>query len=526
MRTMNHVDKNVSFDAEALRRKVSEIRTIATDAPPEEFDGGKTVDLNPMAQKIALQFRADTYSPSMIIGLLRLLEFSALFTIGYGINMLYVAPGMDMVFFYIAVLIGGSAVGVILLHLADAYQVPSLRSPWRMAPRLLAAWAIAFACMSLVLFFFKMGGDYSRVWFGSWFVLGAVYLIAERQIIAYSIRHWARNGTMERRAVIVGGGEPAKELIRMLERQPENDIRICGIFDDRDERRSPSVIAGYPKLGTVAELVEFARLARIDMLIISLPFSAETRILMLLKKLWVLPVDIRLAAHAKGLRFRPRSYSQVGDMSMLDIFDKPIADWDNVAKRIFDIGFSLVALATLWPVFIGAALAVKLTSQGPIIFKQKRHGFNNEVIEVYKFRSMYTNMADPSARAAVTKGDPRVTPVGRFLRKSSIDELPQIFNVLKGQLSLVGPRPHAIQAQSHDRKYVDVVEGYFARHRVKPGVTGWAQINGWRGEIDHDDKIRFRTEFDLYYIENWSLWLDLKILFLTPIRLLNTENAY
>jgi lipopolysaccharide/colanic/teichoic acid biosynthesis glycosyltransferase len=139
---------------------------------------------------------------------------------------------------------------------------------------------------------------------------------------------------------------------------------------------------------------------------------------------------------------------------------------------------------------------------------------------------MYTDMSDPSARQAVTKGDPRVTSVGRFLRKSSIDELPQLFNVLRGELSLVGPRPHAVLAQSHNRTYSDVVEGYFARHRVKPGVTGWAQINGWRGEIDSDDKIKFRTAFDLYYIENWSLLFDLKILFLTPFRLLNTENAY
>ena len=180
----------------------------------------------------------------------------------------------------------------------------------------------------------------------------------------------------------------------------------------------------------------------------------------------------------------------------------------------------------LRPVLLAAAIAVKATSKGPILFKQKRHGFNNETINVFKFRSMYTDMQDITAAKAVTKGDPRVTPVGRFLRKSSIDELPQLFNVLTGGLSLVGPRPHAVLAQTHDRVYADVVEGYFARHRVKPGVTGWAQINGWRGEIDSDEKIRFRTAYDLYYIENWSLWFDLKILFLTPIRLLNTENAY
>lgn len=519
---MNHVDKPVSFDPEALRRKVSE---ISVAAPGENQDAGKTVELNPLARKIAAQFRVDTYSPSMIIGLLRLLEFGALLAIGYCIHALYVSD-MGMPLFYLLVLVSGATIGVLMLMLADAYQVPALRSPWRMTPRILAAWALAFGAMALMVFFFKSGQQFSRVWFASWFVAGAVYLVVERQIIAYAIRRWARNGTMERRAVIVGGGEPAKELIRTLEHQPENDIRICGIFDDRDERRSPAIIAGYPKLGNIAELVEFARLARIDMLIISLPLSAEARILSLLKKLWILPVDIRLAAHSKGLRFRPRSYSQVGNLPMLDIFDKPIADWDNVAKRIFDVFFSIVALLLLWPVMLGAAIAVKLSSPGPIIFKQKRHGFNNEIIDVYKFRSMYTHLADPTAKAAVTKGDPRVTRVGRFLRKSSIDELPQFFNVLRGDLSLVGPRPHAIQAQSNDRKYVDVIESYFARHRVKPGVTGWAQINGWRGEIDHDDKIRFRTEFDLYYIENWSLWLDLKILFLTPFRLLNTENAY
>src|SRR5690606_30848209 len=153
-------------------------------------------------------------------------------------------------------------------------------------------------------------------------------------------------------------------------------------------------------------------------------------------------------------------------------------------------------------------------------------GFNNEVINVWKFRSMYVEQSDPTAGQAVTKGDPRVTRVGRFIRKTSIDELPQFFNALRGTLSLVGPRPHALAAYTRNIFYDDVVDGYFARHRVKPGVTGWAQINGWRGEIDNDEKIRMRTEYDLYYIENWSLWFDLKILFLTPVRLLNTENAY
>jgi exopolysaccharide biosynthesis polyprenyl glycosylphosphotransferase len=263
------------------------------------------------------------------------------------------------------------------------------------------------------------------------------------------------------------------------------------------------------------------------MLIVALPLDAENRVLAMLKKLWVLPVDIRLSAHSNNLRFRPRTYSYVGNIPMFDIFDRPIRDWDSVAKRAFDVFFSLLGITLLSPVMLGTYLAVKLTSKGPAIFVQERHGFNNEIIRVFKFRSMYVDQQDVTARKAVTKGDPRVTPVGRFIRKTSIDELPQFFNALRGDLSLVGPRPHAVHAQTREKLYGEVVDGYFARHRVKPGVTGWAQINGWRGEIDHDDKIKMRTECDLYYIENWSLMFDLRILFMTPISLFTkSDNAY
>ena len=172
------------------------------------------------------------------------------------------------------------------------------------------------------------------------------------------------------------------------------------------------------------------------------------------------------------------------------------------------------------------ALAIKLDSRGPVLFRQKRYGFNNELIEVFKFRSMFVDQADANAAKLVTKDDPRVTCIGRFIRKTSLDELPQLINVIKGELSLVGPRPHALQAKAADRLYQDVVDGYFARHRVKPGITGWAQINGWRGETDTNEKIQRRVEHDLYYIENWSVFFDLQILAMTPLALFKTENAY
>ncbi|WP_419912689.1 undecaprenyl-phosphate glucose phosphotransferase [Hoeflea sp.] len=479
-----------------------------------------------LALQIARQLGDDSYSPAMITGFTRLFEVIGLSVCGISVFLFYVLPKSGFEIYYLFTTAAGALFAFLLFQLCDAYEVQALRSVFKTLPKLVICWAITFAMMTAVAFFLKIGAEYSRVWFGSWFLTGILFLAAYRYFIAFAIRRWARDGTMERRAVIVGGGPAAEQLIRAIEQQPDNDVRICGIFDDRSERRSPAVVAGYPKLGNVSELVEFARLARIDMLILSLPLTAEKRVMELLKKLWVLPVDIRLAAHSSELRFRPRAYSSIGSVRMLDIFDRPINDWDSVAKRLFDILFSLLGIIAFSPVMLITAIAVKATSKGPVIFTQQRHGFNNEVINVYKFRSMYADKSDPTARNAVTKNDPRVTPVGRFIRRTSIDELPQFFNALRGDLSLVGPRPHAVHAQSHDRMFAEVVDGYFARHRVKPGVTGWAQINGWRGEIDDDEKIRQRTAYDLFYIENWSLLFDLKILLLTPIRLFGSETAY
>jgi lipopolysaccharide/colanic/teichoic acid biosynthesis glycosyltransferase len=175
---------------------------------------------------------------------------------------------------------------------------------------------------------------------------------------------------------------------------------------------------------------------------------------------------------------------------------------------------------------LAVAVAIKLDSRGPVLFRQKRHGFNNELIEIFKFRSMHVDRCDANAAKLVTKDDPRVTRVGRFIRKTSLDELPQLFNVIAGSLSLVGPRPHALEAKAAGRLYVSVVDGYFGRHKVKPGITGWAQIHGWRGETDTPEKIQKRVEHDIYYIENWSLLLDLFILIKTPFALLKSENAY
>jgi exopolysaccharide biosynthesis polyprenyl glycosylphosphotransferase len=203
-----------------------------------------------------------------------------------------------------------------------------------------------------------------------------------------------------------------------------------------------------------------------------------------------------------------------------------MSDWDIAIKAIFDRVAAAILVVLLSPVLALLALGVKLSSPGPALFVQKRYGFNNEQFGVFKFRSMYTDVCDAQASKLVTRNDPRVTPFGTFIRRSSLDELPQLFNVLRGDLSLVGPRPHALKGNAAGVTYENIVKGYFARHRVKPGITGWAQINGWRGETDTVEKIEQRVAHDLYYIENWSLWLDIKILLKTPVSVLRGTNAF
>ena len=226
------------------------------------------------------------------------------------------------------------------------------------------------------------------------------------------------------------------------------------------------------------------------------------------------------------LQLRDRAYNYIGDVPFLPVFDKPMSDWDIALKSLFDrvVAATLIVLAS--PLLLALALGVKLSSPGPVFFVQTRYGFNNEKFGVFKFRSMYSDRCDAHADRLVTRGDPRVTRFGAFIRRTSLDELPQLFNVLRGDLSLVGPRPHALKGKAAGMIYEQVVEGYFARHRVRPGITGWAQINGWRGETDTVEKIEQRVAHDLHYIENWSLWMDIKILASTPWSVLHGKNAF
>lgn len=498
----------------------------AFETPRHSEPVPESARMNELALDLAARQTGSPVSPVVLAGVARLAEFLIIAGAGLAVYVAYVLPREPLQWGYLVAIAGGAAASVMAFQALDSYSPQGMRRYLRQGSRIFAAWAAVFGVIMAMAFFLKLGGSMSRVWLAGWFVAGLVLLLTFRALLTLLVRRWSRTGRLERRAVIVGGGERGGKLIEAIEESADTDIRICGVFDDRGDDRSPPVVAGYPKLGTVAQLVDFARRTRVDLLIVSLPVTAEARVLEMLKVLWVLPVDIRLSAHTNRLRFRPRSYSYIGDVPLIDIFDKPIADWDYVLKWLFDRALGTLLLIAAAPVMLAVALAIKLESRGPVLFRQKRHGFNNELIEIFKFRSMYIDQCDATASRLVSKGDPRVTRVGAFIRKTSLDELPQLFNVLRGELSLVGPRPHALQAKAADRVYESVVDGYFARHRVKPGITGWAQINGWRGETDTPEKIQRRVEYDLYYIENWSILFDLYILVMTPFSLIGDKNAY
>ena len=515
---MSSPETTTLFDTAAVSSAIKAMPGTKSQAPRP---------LSAAAQDVVAENFKQAYSPIVLAGAVRAIEVVLVATVGLVLYVGYVVPDNGFASSYFGAIAGISLTALLAFQAADIYQVQAFRGHEKQYMRLASAWSVVFLLAIAVSFFAKAGDQFSRVWLGSYYVVGLIVLLVFRRALFLLVRHWTREGRLDRRTVVVGAGASGEALISAMSGQRDSDVHVIGAFDDRGDDRSSQMCEGVPKLGTVEDLVEFARQTRVDLVIFSLPISAEGRILQMLKKLWVLPVDIRLSAHTNKLRFRPRSYSYIGNVPVLDIFDRPIADWDVVMKWLFDKVVGTLALIVLSPVMLAVAIAMKLGSKGPVLFKQRRYGFNNELVEIYKFRSMYVDQADLTASKLVTKNDSRVTRVGRFIRRTSLDELPQLFNVVfTGNLSLVGPRPHAVYAKAENHLYDEAVDGYFARHRVKPGITGWAQINGWRGETDSKEKIQRRVEHDLFYIENWSILLDIYILARTPFALLKSEGAY
>lgn len=474
-------------------------------------------DMSEAAANVAAGLQRPSLAPASIAALVAALDLSVIATILWFAQYATLPPsGFNPLVATASGLV--AAVGSVALGVLNrSYSPHLLRWPWQAASRTAIAVAGPVALMGNLMVDVA-ATDFLLV-AGAALATGVVPLrFIQARIIAWIID----SGLIQRRAVVAGGGVHAERLIRGLAARPESDVRLYSIFDDRDDLRSPQQVLGLPKIGGYDDLIGFVRNSEVDMVIISLPLDAEERINWLLARLKVLPVEVRLSAFSVDYAFTP----QAGE-PLIAAIRGTFAPERRLMKRAFDIVFATLALLLVWPVMLLAALAIRLETGGPVFFRQKRHGYNDRVIDVLKFRSMFVEAADPTARRIVTRDDPRVTSVGRFLRRTSIDELPQLFNVLRGDLSLVGPRPHAVDAlSSQQERFTSIVEGYSARHRLPPGITGWAQIHGLRGEVDLPAKLRDRFEHDLYYIENWSLWLDLRILLRTPLSLVQNRMVY
>lgn len=324
-----------------------------------------------------------------------------------------------------------------------------------------------------------------------------------------------------RRAIIAGVNEHGLALARQIENSPFSTIRLNGFFDDRVRERVGN-LTDYPLLGTIDDLPAYIEKHRIEAIYISLPMTTQPRILKLLDGLSNTTASIYFVPDMFITDLMQGRIDSVGDMPVISVCETPFTGVNGMLKRISDIVLSLLILALISPVLLIIAAAIKLTSPGPVLFKQRRYGLNGEDILVSKFRSMSV-CEDGDTIQQAQKNDSRVTPVGAFLRKTSLDELPQFFNVLRGDMSIVGPRPHAV---AHNELYRKLIKGYMVRHKVKPGITGWAQVNGWRGETDTLEKMKSRIDYDLAYLRNWSLRLDLYIIFKTILVVLKDKHAY
>jgi Undecaprenyl-phosphate glucose phosphotransferase len=367
----------------------------------------------------------------------------------------------------------------------------------------------------LVAFFTKISENYSRAWILAWIVAAVGMQLTGRWLLEIATQRLRQGGPLARNIVIFGAGNEGQQLVAKLQRYQDKSLAICGMFDDR-KSRVPQSVHGVNVLGTSDDLIHFARRVRIDEVIIALPLDAERRLKTIIEKLKGVAIDLRLSIEPIAERFQIHGMSYIGVAPVLAIADRPLKHWRGVTKWLEDIIVASLLLIAFAPLMAITALLIKLDSRGPILFVQQRFGLNNESIPVLKFRTMYIDRGDQSGAQRTTQHDPRVTRVGRVIRALSIDELPQLINVLRGEMSVVGPRPHAIAMRAAEGVlYGEAVVQYFHRHRVRPGITGWAQVNGLRGEVDTLAKAHARVVHDLFYIEHWSPWLDLKILLKT-----------
>jgi len=451
----------------------------------------------------------------IVLDILMLVEVGLVVVSAAVAKLLYIAFFLESRQDHQPYLLAGLAGGIVLhymlrmrgLHERDAYL------GWRRRlGEFLMTIGLSFLVLIALAYLLKISADYSRGWLLTWLALVSITMLLSRPASASLLRWLASTGYTARRIAVVASGATGLRLAERL-RQAAG-VRIVGVFDEigKDGQGKPRA--------SIADLISIGQRNQIDEVVVALCNAPQPQTARLIDELSVLPVDVWLCPAEFDMPIL--GTSRLGALSLLQVKPKPIRDWGYVLKLTLDYVLGAISLILFAPLMLAVALAIKLDSPGPVLFKQRRHGYNHRLIHVYKFRTMRV-AEDGAVVVQARKDDDRVTRIGRFLRRTSIDELPQLFNVLKGEMSLVGPRPHAV---AHNQLYCARLERYANRHCVKPGMTGWAQIHGFRGPTEDPEKMRKRVQMDLYYIENWSISLDLKIIALTPFVGFVHRNAF
>ncbi len=375
-----------------------------------------------------------------------------------------------------------------------------------------AAWTTSFVCLLLVAVFTRTSDTFARTSLVTWYFVGGLFVLCSHMCVRILIESLGRRGYGLRKTAIVGSNRLGLEIARNAKSSTDSGLMIVGFFDDRgDGRRAQQSEDAPPFLGDCNKLMQMIGTGDIDTVLITLPMRAEKRIQSVLDRLANTTASAYIVPDFFVFELLHSRWTHVGGLPVVSVFESPMYGVDGWLKRALDLSISLVGIVLISPVLLICGLLVKFTSPGPVFFRQKRYGLDGKEILVWKFRSMHTCDNGPIVKQA-TKNDPRVTPVGALLRKASLDELPQLFNVIFGSMSLVGPRPHANAHNEHFRK---LIRGYMMRHKVKPGITGLAQVEGSRGETDTVEKMEARILLDHRYIRDWSIWMDIKILFKT-----------
>ncbi len=453
--------------------------------------------------------------------LIRLLDMTVLFCAGC-VAYYFKFQSWDISHEYFLALIVGVITAPIVFSSLNIYT--SVRGKGLVSHffQLMQASMILLLLLAGLSFFTKTGEIYSRIWFVGWIALALLALISYRCALLLCLRFMRARGMNERVVVIFGAGQLGERFAEAVQQALWTGFRIINFIDDSAADK-PAVICGIRVIQTPESLSQYLSLHRVDEIWLALPLRADTRVKQIMHELRHLTVTTRLVLDIFDLDLINHSISDVAGFPVLNISSTPMMGVNRLTKAIEDRIIAAMIVLLISPLLCLIALGVKLTSRGPVLFKQQRHGWDGRIIKVYKFRTMYQHEECDGKVTQATVHDPRITPFGRFLRRTSLDELPQFINVLQGRMSIVGPRPHAL---AHNEQYKEVIHTYMQRHRVKPGITGWAQVNGWRGETDTLEKMQKRVEYDLYYINNWSLGFDLKIIFFTLFRGFVSRNAY